>query len=76
MDPLANRVVDFLFAVVVTTCVFMLGASFGWLERQCPTPRSSNVTLHRQGLETYSTEELQRIVTMRRRMEQTKEKRK
>lgn len=76
MDPIANRIVDVLYTVVVTTCVFMLGVAVGWLERECPVPRPSNVTFYRQGLEVYSTEELQRIINARRRMERVKEKEK
>ena len=76
MDAHGNRAIDFVMTAVLVACAFVIGVAVGDHERKCPAPRSGNVMLHRQGLEVYSTEELQRIVTMRRIMERTKEKRK
>lgn len=76
MDAHGNKITDFIAAVVLTACTLVIGIAIGSHERKCPEPRTGNVMLYRQGLEVYSTEELQRILTMRRIMERTKEKRK
>lgn len=74
MDTSSNRVTDFLAHLAVSVCVFALGWAIGTLERECPKPRGPIV--YQRGLEIYSTEELQRIVNARRRMEKVKEKEK